>query len=204
MEKVLSAAEPGPGPERKAARPLDLLRALGPRSVVLVGLMGAGKTTIGRRLAGRLGLPFRDADAEIEVAAGMPVSEIFARFGESAFRDGEKRVISRLLGGNRIVLATGGGAFMSAETRARIAEAGVSVWLKADHPTLMRRVRRRSHRPLLQTADPDETMRRLMADRHPVYALADLAVESVETSHERVTEDVIAALRTHLAPGAGR
>lgn len=204
MEKVLSAAEPGPGPERKSARPLDLLRALGPRSVVLVGLMGAGKTTIGRRLAGRLGLPFRDADAEIEVAAGMPVSEIFARFGESAFRDGEKRVISRLLGGNRIVLATGGGAFMSAETRARIAEAGVSVWLKADHPTLMRRVRRRSHRPLLQTADPDETMRRLMADRHPVYALADLAVESVETSHERVTEDVIAALRTHLAPGAGR
>lgn len=204
MEKVLSAAETGPGPERMAARPLALLRALGPRSVVLVGLMGAGKTTIGRRLAGRLGLPFRDADAEIEVAAGMPVSEIFARFGESAFRDGEKRVISRLLGGNRIVLATGGGAFMNAETRARIAEAGVSVWLKADHPTLMRRVRRRSHRPLLQTVDPDETMRRLMADRHPIYALADLVVESVETSHERATEDVIAALGAHLASGPSR
>lgn len=198
MEKVLPAVAPAPGPRRERC-PAELLARLGPRSVVLVGLMGAGKTTIGRRLADRLGLPFRDADAEIELAAGMPVPEIFARYGESAFRDGEKRVISRLLAGSsRIVLATGGGAFMNPDTRIRIREGAVSVWLRADHGTLMRRVRRRHNRPLLKTADPDETMRKLMADRHPVYAEADLSVDSSEVSHERVTQNVIAALERHL------
>ncbi len=176
-----------------------LLDRLGRRSIVLVGLMGAGKTTIGRRLASRLGLPFRDADIEIESAAGMPIADIFSIYGEPAFRDGERRVIARLLGEGRMVLATGGGAFMDPETRARIAEAAVSVWLKVDHETLMRRVRRRSHRPLLRTADPDETMRRLMAERYPVYGQADLAVSSRESAHDRVTQDVMDALGQHLA-----
>ena len=175
-----------------------LAHELGELSVVLVGLMGAGKSTIGRRLAQRLALPFRDADAEIEAAAGMPIADIFARFGEPAFRDGERRVIARLLEEGRLVLATGGGAFMNADTRARIAERGISVWLKADHETLMRRVRRRTHRPLLRSADPGETMRRLMAERYPVYAQATVTVESRESSHERVTQDVVDALARHL------
>lgn len=171
-----------------------LRERLGRRAVVLVGLMGAGKSTVGRRLATRLGLPFRDADHEIEAAAGMPISDIFATYGEPDFRDGERRVIGRLLAESPMVLATGGGAYMSHETRERIAEFGISVWLKADLDTLMRRVRRRANRPLLQASDPVETMRRLMAERYPVYALADLVVESRDTSHERVTEDIIEAL----------
>lgn len=175
-----------------------LLGRLGARSVVLVGLMGAGKTTVGRRLAARLALPFRDADCEIETAAGMPVADIFAQYGEPAFRDGERRVIARLLGAERLVLATGGGAFMNAETRGHIRDRAVSVWLKADHGTLMSRVRRRSHRPLLNTADPDDTMRRLMSERYPVYGLADLTVLSHDASHERVTQDVLDALAAFL------
>ena len=200
MEKVLSdepampaGPQPYPGP-----RP-GLLERLGARSIVLVGLMGAGKTTIGRRLAARLGLPFRDADHEIEAVADMPIPDIFKSYGEAAFRDVERRVVARLLNAEgRMVLATGGGAYMNAETRAQVAARGVSVWLKADHETLMRRVRRRGHRPLLKTADPDETMRRLMDERYPVYALADVTVSSFDTSHDKVTQDVLDRLAAHL------
>lgn len=203
MEKVLpsvagAAVAPSAilGPARSA-----FAERLGRRSVVLVGLMGAGKSTVGRRLADRCGLPFHDADAEIEAAARMPVSEIFAAYGEAGFRDGERRVIARLLEGPQIVLATGGGAYMDLQTRARIAASAVSVWLKADHPTLMRRVRRRSHRPLLQTADPDATMRRLMSERDPVYAEADVTVLSLNASPDRVVEDVMAAVSAFLPVG---
>src|ERR671912_370652 len=136
---------------------------LGRRSIVLVGLMGAGKSTVGRRLAARLDLPFKDADAEIEAAAGMSISDIFATHGEPYFREGEHRVIGRLLQEGPCVLATGGGAFMHAETRAWITQAGVSVWLKAELDVLMRRVRKRSNRPLLKTTDPEASMRQLMA-----------------------------------------
>lgn len=169
------------------------------RSIVLVGLPGAGKTTIGRRLASRLDLPFRDADAEIVAAAGMPIADLFATYGEPAFRDGERRVIGRLLEGRQLVLATGGGAYMDPQTRAGIAKAGLAVWLKVDHETLMRRVRRRSNRPLLQNGDPEGTMRRLMADRHPVYALADVAVNSQETPQDRVVSDIMDAIDAWLA-----
>ncbi len=200
MEKVLPPSV-SDVIERPTSPPAGraIVDRLGRRSIVLVGLMGAGKTTIGRRLASLLALPFRDADVEIEAAAGMVVADIFSSYGETAFRDGEKRVIARLLDEGPLVLATGGGAYMDAETRARIARTAVSVWLKADHGTLMQRVRRRSHRPLLRTADPDGTMRQLMSERYPVYGLADLTVESRDAFHERVTQDVVEALRAHLA-----
>jgi shikimate kinase len=172
--------------------------ALGPRSVVLVGLMGAGKSTVGRRLAARLDLPFKDADAEIEAAAGMSVADIFAIHGEPYFREGERRVICRLLQEGPAVLATGGGAFMNPETRARIAQTAVSLWLKAEFDVLMRRVRKRSNRPLLKNPDPEGSMRQLMAAREPVYALADLAVESRDIPHDRVVEDALHALRSRL------
>ncbi|WP_147025182.1 shikimate kinase [Methylobacterium oxalidis] len=177
---------------------LRLRRALGPRSIVLVGLMGAGKSTVGRRLAGRLGMIFKDADNEIEAAAGLSIPDIFAIYGEPSFREGEERVISRLIREGPMVLATGGGAFMRDSTRARIAEGGISVWLKADLDVLMRRVRKRGNRPLLQTEDPEETMRRLMEARHPVYGGADVMVLSRDVSHDRVVQDVLEALDAHL------
>ena len=177
-----------------------ILHRLGARAIVLVGLMGAGKSTVGRRLAARLGLPFRDADHEIEAAAGMPIPDIFSLYGEPYFRDGERRVIARLLQEGPLVLATGGGAFMDETTRGRIAEAGISVWLKADLEVLMRRVRKRSNRPLLQNPDPEGTMRRLMDVRHPIYGLAELTIESREGSHERVVDLIIGAL-DHRLPG---
>ncbi len=155
----------------------DAARAIGSRSIVLVGMMGAGKTSVGKRLAARLGLPFVDADAEIEAGARMTISEIFEKFGEPYFRDGERRVIARLLEEGPSVLSTGGGAFMNERTRARIAERGVSIWLKPDFDVLLRRVRKRSNRPLLQTADPEGTMRRLLEERSPTYALADITIE---------------------------
>jgi shikimate kinase len=167
---------------------------LGTRSLVLVGLMGAGKSTVGRRLAQKLALPFRDADQEIETAAGMTIPEIFAIHGETHFRDGERRVIARLLQEGPMVLATGGGAFMNEETRERIARHGISVWLRADLEVLMRRVRKRATRPLLQTADPESTMRDLITVRHPVYAMADLTVDSHEAPHDRVVIDIIETL----------
>jgi shikimate kinase len=173
-------------------------RQLGTRSIVLVGLMGAGKSTVGRRLAQKLGLPFRDADNEIEAAAGMSIPDIFSIHGEGYFRDGERRVIARLLQEGPMVLATGGGAFMNEETRARIAESGISIWLRADLDVLMRRVRKRATRPLLQNADPEGTMRQLMEKRHPVYALADLTVESHEAPHDRVVVEIMGVLAEWL------
>lgn len=182
-----------------AAPPKPLLRErLGRRSVVLVGLMGAGKSTVGRRLAVHLGMPFRDADTEIEAAAGMPISDIFAELGEAAFRDGERRVIHRLLGQEPLVLATGGGAYMSQETRARIHDTAICVWLRADHATLLRRVSRRSNRPLLKTGNPAETLRRLMAERYPVYELAHLTVEARDGSHQAVVHEVARSLAAWL------
>jgi len=164
------------------------------RSVVLVGLMGAGKSSIGRRLATRLGLPFRDADTEIETAAGMTIAEIFERLGEPAFRDGERRVIARLLAGPPIVLATGGGAFMDPATRAAIRERGVTVWLKADIATLVRRVSGRNDRPLLKQGEPADVLARLMAERHPRYAEADITVDSSDEPPDVTTGRVLASL----------
>jgi shikimate kinase len=177
---------------------------LGGRSIVLIGLMGAGKSTVGRRLAARLDLPFKDADAEIEAAAGMSISDIFAIHGEPDFREGERRVIGRLLQEGPLVLATGVGAFMNADTRAQIATAGISVWLKAELDVLMRRLRKRSNRPLLQTPDPETTLRQLMEMRQPVYALADVTVESRETPHDRVVEDILSALAAWLPARSAR
>lgn len=192
----MSALPPPPAGEPVEAR---LRRRLGTRSIVLVGLMGAGKSTVGRRLAGRLGLIFKDADHEIEAAAGLTIPDIFSIYGEASFRDGEERVIARLLREGPMVLATGGGAYMREATRARIAESGVSIWLKAELEVLMRRVRRRPNRPLLQNDDPEGTMRRLMDDRHPVYGFADMVVLSGDAAHDRVVVDVMEALDAHLA-----
>jgi len=190
--------------EEDVGEPIEarLRRALGLRSIVLVGLMGAGKSTVGRRLASRLGLIFKDADSEIEAAAGLTIPDIFAIYGEPSFRDGEERVISRLLRAGPLVLATGGGAYLRAATRDRIKEAAISVWLKADLDVLMRRVRKRGNRPLLLTEDPEATMRDLMAIRHPVYAAADVVVISREVSHDRVVQDVLEALDVHLNGGS--
>ncbi len=168
--------------------------ALAGRSIVLVGLMGAGKTSIGRRLAARLGLPFRDADAEIELAAGCTVPELFERFGEREFRDGERRVIRRLLAGEPLVLATGGGAYMDDETRATVRRDAVSVWLRCTLPTLLRRVAGRTHRPLLHDADPAEVLQRLIRIRHPVYAEADIVIDCSDESQEVTTGQVLDAL----------
>lgn len=175
-------------------RAVSLVEALGQRSIVLVGLMGCGKTSIGRRLAQRLGLEFIDADTEIEAAAGMSISDIFALHGEAYFRDGERRVMQRLLTYGPKVVATGGGAFMNAETRARIKECGISVWLKADIDVLWRRVKKRVHRPLLQNADPEKTLRDLMELRYPVYERADITVVSQEGPYETSVEAVFQAL----------
>ena len=178
-----------------ALRDSDVLPAhLEGRSIVLIGLMGAGKTSIGRRLAARLGLPFRDADSEIELAAGCTIPEIFDRFGERAFRDGERRVIARLLAGDPLVLATGGGAYMDPETRAAIRREAVSVWLRCRLPTLLRRVAGRSHRPLLNGGDPAEILQRLMVLRHPIYAEADVIVDCGDENPETTTSHVLDAV----------
>src|SRR3954470_22486950 len=209
-------------PADLAARPgapdlsLDeaIKRRLGKRSIVLVGLMGAGKSTVGRRLASRLNLRFTDADAEIETAAGMTIPDMFAMHGEAYFRDGERRVIARLLGEGAAPLATGGGgplhpqtpargtgggAYMHPETRAGIREAGIAVWLRADLDVLMRRVRKRHNRPLLQNPDPEGTMRRLIEARHPIYALADVTVDSREIPHEKVVQDALLGIDAWLS-----
>jgi shikimate kinase len=177
-----------------------LVAALGQRSVVLIGMMGAGKSTVGRRLAARLGLPFADADIEIEAAAGMTIPEIFAEHGEQYFRDGEVRVISRLLDSGPAVLATGGGAWMREETRSRICERGISVWLKADADVILKRIKRRSDRPLLQTSDPAATIATLIAERYPVYETADLTVFSRDVPHDRIVDECVDALLLRLAP----
>lgn len=161
--------------------------------------MGAGKSAIGRRLAICLGLPFVDADHEIELAAGCTIEDIFERFGESEFRKGEEKVIRRLLRGPRKVLATGGGAYMNQRTRELIGERGVAVWLRADLETLLRRVGRRNDRPLLKGGDARETLARLMEERYPVYAQADIVVDSTEGPHELVVQEVVDKLEQHLA-----
>jgi shikimate kinase len=185
--------EAAPGDRTAAVR-----EHLGDRLIVLVGLMASGKTSVGRILAQRLVLPFVDADHEIEAAARMTIPEIFGRHGEDFFRSGERRVIARLLRDGPRVLATGGGAFMNAETRENIRARGVSVWLKADIETLMRRARRRSNRPLLQTTNPEATMRALMEARYPIYAGADVVVHSIDGPHDATADAVIAALNTHF------
>jgi shikimate kinase len=172
--------------------------ALGQRSIVLVGMMGAGKSSIGRRLAARLGVSFVDADAEIETAAGMTIPDIFATRGEPDFRAGEARVIARLLDGGPQVLATGGGAFMNEGTRAAIAAKGISVWLKAEADVLMRRIKRRHDRPLLKTDDPGATLRGLIAERDPVYARAELTVQSRDVPHEKIVDEIVEALGNRL------
>jgi shikimate kinase/3-dehydroquinate synthase len=170
------------------------------RSLVIVGLMGAGKTSIGRRLALRLGMPFRDADAEIEQAAGCSVSELFARYGEPAFREGERRVIRRLLDGPPLVLATGGGAFIDPQTRATVRASATSVWLRCSLPTLVRRTAARNHRPLLQVGDPARVLAALMEQRHPIYAEADIVVDCGEDSPEATTGRVLEALHGWSPP----
>jgi len=176
-----------------------VLALLGGRSIVLVGMMGVGKSSIGRRLATRLDIPFVDADSEIEKAAGMSIADIFARHGEADFRKGEARVIARLLESGPQVLATGGGAFMTAATREAIHLRGVSIWLKADFEVLLRRIsKRRNERPLLQTADPAETLRALLKEREPTYAQADITVYSREVAHDAIVADIISALASFL------
>src|SRR6185437_7548141 len=177
--------------------------ALGGRSVILVGMMGAGKTSVGKRLAAKLGLPFVDADAEIEAGAQLTISEIFERFGEPYFREGERKVIARLLNGGPMVLATGGGAFMNATTRENIAKNAVSIWLKPSFDVLLGRVRKKSNRPLLKTADPEETLRRLVEERSPTYALADFTIESVDAAHDSVVDAILRRLRAALCNHAG-
>jgi shikimate kinase len=186
------------------ARVQQVLDILGSRSIVMVGLMGCGKSSIGRRLASALDLPFVDADEEIERAALKTIPEIFADHGEAYFREGERKVIKRLLASGPQVLATGGGAFMNPDTREAIKAAGISVWLRADLDVLMRRVAKRDNRPLLKADDPVAVMKGLMEQRYPVYAEADVTVESRDTAHEVIVGEIITALaaRTDLALGA--
>src|SRR6266702_8921610 len=176
----------------------EIMAALGARSIVLVGMMGAGKSTIGRRLAVRLHLPFSDADTEIEAAASMSIPDIFETHGEAYFRNGEARVIARLLDNGPAVLATGGGAFMREETRNRIRDKAVSIWLRADVDIIMKRVKRRADRPLLQTEDPTATVSRLLESREPVYQGADLTILSRDVPHDRIVDECIEALHDGL------
>jgi shikimate kinase len=169
-----------------------------PRTIVLVGLMGAGKSAIGRRLAQRLHLPFVDADAEIELAAGQTIAEIFATHGEAAFRDGERRVLARLLAEPVHVLATGGGAFIDPQTRQLVRERGISVWLKAELDVLLRRTAKRSNRPLLNAGDPVEVLTRLIEQRYPIYATADITVESTDGPPDATVQRVLDALAAFL------
>ena len=204
MTRNIACAGTPPGARHDASAPgtptLPTPRVHEGRSIVLVGLMGAGKTSIGRRLAGRLGLPFRDADAEIERAAGCPIADIFARHGEPHFRDGERRVIRRLLSGEPIVLATGGGAFVDPETRAAIREEAVSVWLRCPLPVLVRRVAARTHRPLLQGGDAENILRGLLQSRGPIYAEADVVVDVGALPQEETTGQVLEALARFAPP----
>jgi shikimate kinase len=190
-------------PDRCLRKPIECLPAaltgaLGSRSIVLIGMMGAGKSSIGWRLAKKLDLSFVDADAEIELAAGMPITDIFDRHGEDYFRSGEARVIARLLDQGRQVLATGGGAFMNPGTRELIAAKGISVWLKAEPDILLRRIRRRSDRPLLRTADPEATLKRLVEERYPVYAEAEVTVHSRDVPHEVIVDEIADAVAARL------
>ena len=170
------------------------------RPIVLIGMMGAGKTTVGRRLASRLGRHFVDSDEEVEKAAGMSIEDIFKARGEADFRAGEVKVIARLLKQSDIVLGTGGGAFINEETRSALREAAITVWIKADFELLFQRVSRRSHRPLLKTANPRETLQKLIDQRYPIYAEADVTVVSRDVPQDQVASEVMDALLEHLAP----
>ena len=181
---------------------MDRYEPLRRRTIALVGLMGVGKSSVGRRLASALGLPFRDADAEVEAAAGRSISEIFENLGESAFRDGERRVITRLLDGPPHVLATGGGAFMNPETRALIKERAISIWLKADLDVLARRVGRKDSRPLIAGKDPLDVLKAQAEARYPAYAEADITVETGDAAHHITVGQVIEALTNHLGEPA--
>jgi shikimate kinase len=178
-----------------------LQQLIGGRPIVLIGMMGAGKTTVGRRLAAKLGRHFVDSDEEVEKAAGMSIEDIFAAHGEADFRAGEVKVIARLLKEDGIVLGTGGGAFMNADTRALIKETAISVWIKAEFEVLFQRVSRRSNRPLLKTANPRETLQKLIDARYPTYAEADVTVMSRDVPQDQVANEVIEALVGHLGAG---
>jgi len=182
--------------EAKAPEAAGMRARLGARSIVLVGMPGSGKSAVGRRLAARLEIAFVDADEEIESAAGKPIMDIFKDHGEAYFREGERKVIARLLGSGPQVLATGGGALLAAETRDNIRRSGISIWLKAELPVLMRRVLKRNTRPLLEK-DPEGVMRQLMEVRYPIYATADITVESRDLPHETVVGEIIDALTKH-------
>jgi shikimate kinase len=184
--------------EEAQAEAVRSIRArLGTRSIVLVGMPGSGKSAVGRRLAARLDLPFVDADEEIERAAGKPITDIFKDHGEPYFRDGERKVIARLLRSGPLVLATGGGAFMVAETQENIRQGGISIWLKAELSLLLRRVLKRNNRPLLEK-DPEGVMRQLMETRYPIYANADITVESHDLPHDAIVGEIIDALAKSL------
>jgi shikimate kinase len=185
-----------------AAGPAALRLALGSRVIALVGMMGSGKTSIGRRLAAKLDLPFVDSDSEIELAAGMTITEIFDRHGEPYFRDGERRVIVRLLNEGPCVLATGGGAFMDSRTREALAATAVTVWLRTDIATLIHRVARRTNRPLMRTADPAAQIERLLALRVPIYASADITVDSSDRPHDEVVAALMTSLVAHMRRSA--
>ena len=188
------------GAARETGEPIEnkVARLLAGRTIVMVGMMGAGKSSIGRRLASRLGMAFADADSEIEQAANTTIPEIFEQHGEAYFRDGERRVIQRLLDGKQKVLATGGGAFIQPETRAAIQAAGISIWLKADRNLLLSRVKRRNNRPLLNDGDPAEIIEKLIAERYPVYAEAAIHIQSRDIAHDAVIDDILAALVDYL------
>jgi shikimate kinase len=182
----------------------EVVMALGARSIVLVGMMGAGKSSIGRRLAMRLGLAFVDADTEIEERAGMSIPELFEMHGEAYFRAGEARVLARLLLGGPQVLATGGGAYMNADTRTLIRQHGVSVWLKADFDLLLRRIKRRNDRPLLKTDDPAARLQQLIDERYPIYGEADVTVHSRDVPHETIVDEIVAALAERFGVASGK
>lgn len=186
------------GTTSHADRREELLGLIGRRPIVLIGMMGAGKTTVGRRLAAKLGRRFVDSDEEVEKAAGMTIEEIFTAHGEADFRAGEVKVIARLLKDESIVLGTGGGAFINAETRALVKETALSVWIKADFDLLFQRVSRRSNRPLLKTANPRETLQKLIEARYPIYAEADITVVSRDVPQDQVASELIEALADHL------
>lgn len=180
--------------KREDALEREIRTKLASRSIVLVGMPGCGKSAIGRRLAPRLDLPFIDADEEIERAAGKSIKDIFAEHGEAYFRDGERRVIARLLASGPQVLATGGGAMMDAETRRNVKRAGISIWVKAELPVLLRRVAKRNNRPLFEGRDAETVMKELMEARNPVFATADIIVESREIPHEVIVDEIVAAI----------
>jgi shikimate kinase len=187
-----------PDTAKRQARAEQLVERLGGRPIVLIGMMGAGKTTVGRRLSNKLGRHFLDSDEEIEKAAHMTIPEIFAQRGEGEFRAGETRVIARVLKDANIVLATGGGAFVNLETRALIQQGAISVWLKAEADVLFERVSRRSNRPLLNTANPRATLEKLIEERYPIYAAADITVLSRDVPQDVVAHDIIDAVLGYL------